>query len=469
MAHQTNKKTKGAPPTTLAAEELIRVSRFYREMAAETFPSRVAGSDASADLEHLEKVLMEQSSPAAAEEAFKQMRRCLTLLDSSITPFLLRVHIERRVPIAVETVRALLRYFLTKPPFEDADRDKLDYLATLLFSTETDRPLQPSAGPDHIGAGAPGDEAWLSLFAGLRWHALAAEQEDRLTQLAALIPRIEQYTDFEELVNSKVVHQARSIKKSLSSYLAHPEVVKQMVQFNLVFRKRFEELFRAETDRMRLVTRQNIQDAVRLKVFFAGQAGMETPESPATPGQPAPATAAVSPAQEGPVGKLKERPELEKYQRKFTRPLEEMQLKSLTTRIREYFAEVRMPVEAAMLVPLAHASFAVSPWEVEAFMPQLEATQATRALYEAIQQAVVIRGRLEEELTLYREKRETRYLWKPHFDSLGYAVASAASLLVQLQKTLANSASNGQVPQRSKLARSASDLIQTLEEVDRSL
>src|SRR3970040_1757093 len=97
------------------------------------------------------------------------------------------------------------------------------------------------------------------------------------------------------------------------------------------------------------------------------------------------------------------------------------------------------------------------PGRVKPFMPQWEAPQATRALYEAIQQAVVIRGRLEEELPRYREKRETRYLWKPHFDSLGYAVASAASLLVQLQKTLANSASNGQVPQRSKLARSASD------------
>lgn len=462
MARENSKQTKEAPSAVIAAKELLLVSRFYREMTAEITPARTPSSVTPANLESLEKLLMERSSAPSMEAAVKELRRCLSLLDASITPFLLRIHIERRIPIAVETASALLRYFLTKPPIEDADRDKLDYLATLLFSAETDHPLE-------LGAGAGENEVWLKLFSGLRWDALAMEQQDLLAQLGALIPRLEQYTDFEELVNSKVVHQARSIKKSLSSFLTYPEVIKQMVKFNLAFRKRFEELFREETERVRLVTRESIQDGARLKAYFAAQMGLDKPQGTVTPGSLTTAAAGDGTAAGGAVEELKERPELEKYQRKFTRPLEEMQLKALTTRIREYFAGLRTTPAVAVLVPLTHASFAVSPWEVEAFMSGQEADEATRSLYGAIQQAVVLRGRLEEELALYREKRETRYLWKPHFDSLSYAVGNASGWLVQMEQILRHYKGDGRGQLRSKLARTALELIQMLQEVGQSV
>lgn len=445
-----------APSQCSSSEELIRVSRFYRELAAETVPSRTEGSSVSSDLERLEKILAEQPSSPAAEDASRQIRRCLALLDSSITPFLLRIHIERHTPVALETVSALFRYFLTKPPAEDADRDKLDYLATLLFSSETDHPLP-------MRADAPEDEVWLSLFAGLHWDKLAPEQEELLDQMAGLIPRLQLYSDFEDLVNSKVVYQARNMKKSLSPALPHPEVVTHMVQFNLAFRRRFEELFREETERVRAVTRQQIRDAADLKAYFAAEAGVAAPESPSAP------AALVGSLEKEMAGELKERPELEKYQRRFTRPLEELQLKTLTSRLRESFSRTRVPPEAVVFVPLTHASFAVSPWEVEAFMPQPAAGEPSRALHAVTQRAVVLRARLEEELTLYREKRETRYLWKPHLDSLAYAVGSASDLLAEMREALADSAAKGVSQQRSQVARSALDLIHTLEEVDRCL
>jgi len=357
-----------------------------------------------------------------AEEALHAVRQWLAVGDLGISPFLLRNHLEKN-RLNGELQRALILYFLRKQPHAENDRDKLDYLLSAYF-------LAAEPAPEKIATMV------AEFFAELPPRELQPAAQMMLHELQSLAARIQDFTDFDQLVHARIVERARALKINLGEGFYDPDALPTIIRFNLAFRRHFEKLLHKQLADVRQGIRQQIEEA--WKATRAIEAACEKLALP----EGARAGAAVADDEEEgpaeprmgrPLETLEERLPIDRLVRRGEDPQKEGELRGIITRLAR-FVEKLPPDQAKaerVAFPLREAQLELASWEREAFVSAMAGTAPESV--RAIQYALGIIAWVEEELVRYQKTRGDRYLWKTHFDLLSYAVVRAGELLKSIR------------------------------------
>jgi hypothetical protein len=358
-----------------------------------------------------------------AEEGLASLRQWLAVADLAITPLQLRSFLEKN-SMAPEQQQSMIRYFLHKLPRAENDRDKLDYLLSLFFSEGSENALNQEELAQQVG----------EFFTGTIPSELPASAEMMLHELESLIARLDDFTDFDALVQARIVERARALKISLGEEFYHPRALLTTIRFNLAFREHFEELFHAQVERVRQSTRHRIEIAWSLihSIESSYEAVAQKSAQPIPPEEEErKELAPVPPAQ--PVAQTlpgrDERPPIDRLIRRGEEPQKEKELTGIIARLARFVHELSQQQlrSDAVIFPLRYGQIELALWEREAFDPtsQESAPESVRL----IQYALGIVAWMEEEFALYHRASEDRYFWKPHFDHLSYAVLRSVELL----------------------------------------
>lgn len=389
-----------------------------------------------------------------AEEALHAVRQWLAVGDLGISPFLLRNHLEKN-RLNGELQRALILYFLRKQPHAENDRDKLDYLLSAYFSTAA-TPLQ------EIPA------AVAEFFAELPPRELQPAAEMMLHELQSLVARIQDFTDFDQLVHARMVERARALKINLREDFYDPDALPTIIRFNLAFRRHFEKLLHKQLADVRQGIRQQIEEA------WTVTRGIEAAcEKLALPEGARAGAAVAEEEEEGPaeprMGRpletLEERLPIDRLVRRGEDPQKEGELRGIITRLVRFLE--KLPPDQAkaerVAFPLREAQLELASWEREAFVSAMAGTAPESV--RAIQYALGIIAWVEEELVRYQKTRGDRYLWKTHFDLLSYAVVRAGELLKSIRGLIREGAPREEAAWFNPLLQTALRLATTLNHV----
>jgi hypothetical protein len=251
-------------------------------------------------------------------------------------------------------------------------------------------------------------------------------------ELESLIARVDDFTEFDQLVHARMVERVRALKTNLGEAFFHPRTLPTLIRFNLAFRQRFDELFDAQVGTVRRETRARLEEAWELvRRIESAYESLAFPESGERVGAPIVPEAGGTAARVGRLEAPDERPALDRL----TRPAEahlrekESELRGIIGRLARYVE--KLPREQMMaekvVFPLRHAQLELVRWEREAFVPSSAAAAPESA--RCVQTALGIVAWIEEELAQFDQCRDQRYLWKPHFDALSHAVARSVELL----------------------------------------
>lgn len=402
------------------------------------------------------------SSPDRLAVQLNILRRWLNLLDLAITPAILR----QSLPIYSNTksCEATLRYLVGKPQRTDSDRDKCDLVATFLFRSYTG-----NAGH------SLGDIEGVPPFALELFRILELAQDTTLSsthlQLTREFPflrdEIQDFRDFNELIDSGLIDRVRDLKHSFGDGFFHPLVLAVIAEYNDMLGERFSELFHDAArqikefagrvqneggsimaplgdgitvkhlvdmevgnllqqdytharERFRKVTKYKKAVASRsgaAKPVAAAKAASAMPPLPLGIQMPARPQPSAAPAATGAVPSAI-----------IQNTVEDSKLKNMEESIRNF---VRAGGDKPpSMMPLKNASVAVSPAEADAFRADFGNEQSFRADYAAtIRRMVAIQGRIALELADFKSKESSVYLWKPHADSLAFLVRTAQQAL----------------------------------------
>ncbi len=383
-------------------DQVLALLRSARELAAR-------GDTGSAEK------LAEQVS-----DALIHARQMLAVSDLGVSPFALRSHVER-TPLPRPEQRALIRYFLTKEAHAENDRDKLDYLLTNFFRDEA-----AAARPEAL------EQTCAELCEGMNPSPLRQSDEVMRHELESLIARVDDFTDFDQLVQARMVERVRALKTNLGEAFFHPRTLPTLIRFNLAFRLRFDRLFDQQVGVARRETRARLEEAWELvRQIESAYESLAFPEGGERVGAPIVPEAGGTAPRVGRLDSPDERPALDRL----TRPAEahlrekESELRGIVGRLARYVEKLpREQMTAEKIVfPLRHAQLELVRWEREAFVPSSVAAAPESA--RCVQTALGIVAWIEEELAQYDQCRDQRYLWKPHFDALSHAVARSVELL----------------------------------------
>ena len=389
-----------------------------------------------------------------AEEALHAVRQWLAVGDLGISPFLLRSHLEKN-RLNGELQQALILYFLRKQPHAENDRDKLDYLLSAYFSTVA-TPLQ------EIPA------AVAEFFAELPPRELQPAAETMLHELQSLVARIQDFTDFDQLVHARIVERARALKINLGEDFYDPDALPTIIRFNLAFRRHFEKLLHKQLTDVRQGIRQQIEEAwtvtraieaacekLALPAGARAGAGVDNEEE----------EAAAEPRVGRPLETLEERPPIDRLVRRGEDPQKESELRGIITRLARFVEKLPPDQSKAERVafPLREAQLDLATWEREAFVPSVAGTAPESV--RAIQYALGVIAWIEEELVRYQKTRGDRYLWKTHFDLLSYAVVRAGELLKSIRGLIREGAPREEAAWFMPLLQTALRLATTLNHV----
>jgi hypothetical protein len=198
----------------------------------------------------LEAVSLQQSD-GSVTETLSAMRRWLRLLDMAITPAMLRRAFTADTD--PEIAEAMLRYFTRKKDLSDVNREKTDLIATFLYR----RPRVPGQW-ERTGYGldgslplAPFEIALIEILADTDVPSLPEEHVQLLRRFDPLQKQVEQFRDLYSLLDSGILPMVRQIKQSFDSSFYHPGVLATIAPYNVVFGRKFDELFLAATSEIK--------------------------------------------------------------------------------------------------------------------------------------------------------------------------------------------------------------------------
>ena len=387
-----------------------------------------------------------------AEEGLESVRQWLGVADLAISPYTVRNFFER-TPDTAPLQRSLIQYFIRKPVRAENDRDKLDYLLSAYFSGPEGQLAQP-----RFSTREELERLVEEFFQGLSPPELPAPAEIMVHELQSLTARIEDFSDFDALVQARVVERARALKISLGENFYHPRVLEAAIRFNLAFRQHFDELFGLQLARVREGTRQRIEMAWALirTIETSYEAVARTSSRPLGSHWEEEAPRPASDVRVGrPLAGMDERLPLDRLMRRGEEPQKEKELTGIIARLTRFLQELagqQLKTEAVVF-PLRHTHLELALWEREAFDPA--ATETAPQSVPLIQYALGVTAWLEEELALFRQTSDDRYFWKPHFDYLSYGVTRAVELLRAMLELVREDAPEGEMVWFGCLLRSA--------------
>ena len=359
---------------------------------------------------------------AAKEPIPESLHRWLGLLDLAVNPHMLRSRLQEEETSAA-ALQALVRFLVSRPAHSQTDRDKVDWLLTHFFQKREEKSKRP------VG--------WVRLdlermLAGLEFPALSGDVESLLNEVAALLDEVRYFESFGQITDSRIIQRGRDIKSQFGESFFHPEVLAALVNYNLLFGKRFHALLQQTMQKVQAFAHQtgdhppDTADLLRSEYRSTteafqrlGSIGREKPEEAE---RKRAATGTVS-AGRHPI------PALDPSAGGATVGA---QLKDLgidpqpqEARVNNRRHELAMRLRSApniLSIPMPLATLTFNEWEATAFRTEYaEREQTFRAEFAAsVCRAIAIISLIYEELPLYLEKKGSEYLWKKHYDALVY-------------------------------------------------
>ena len=177
------------------------------------------------------------------ERTLANMHRWLRLLDLAITPAMLRRSLTPDTD--AEIAEAMLRYFTRKKDHNDANRDRVDLVATFLYR----HPRVPGQwerrgyGLDGALPLSPFEIALIEILADADPPQLSEEHAQMLRHFDRLREEAESFRDLHSLLDSGIIVRVRELKQSLGETFYHPGVLATIAPYNTVFGTKFDELF----------------------------------------------------------------------------------------------------------------------------------------------------------------------------------------------------------------------------------
>ena len=353
----------------------------------------------------VEEALSHNSSASAAEVVGELQRQWLSLLDLAVNPHQLRsIVIEQKM--GESSLESLIRFLAAKPVHSQADRDKVDWLTTHMFKLREERSRQPVGWPK---------SAVLEILRGFEFPPLTRYAEDLLNEMPSLLDEIRYFETFSQVTDSHIVQRGRDLKNQFGEEFFHPDVLTAIVNYNLLFGKRFHELFQG--------TVQKVHDFAQARPEAIPPDAQQLLQSDYR-------STADAFRQLGDLGRK------EGLQQVAPSVAEggslEQQLKNLgidsaqeTVNLRNRMEELAMRLRTNLgitSIPNPFSPLPLQEWESSAFRTQYaESEQTYRAEFaHAVRHAIAIISRIYEEIPLYQDKKGTEYLWKKHYDALVY-------------------------------------------------
>lgn len=194
----------------------------------------------------LEAVSLQQSD-GSVTETLSSMRRWLRLLDMAITPAMLRRAFTADTD--PEIAEAMLRYLTRKKDPSDVNREKTDLVATFLYRRPRVQGQWERRGYGLDGSLplAPFEIALIEILAETDVPSLPEDHVQMLRKFDPLQKQVEEFRDLHSLLQSGILPMVRQIKQSLDSSFYHPGVLATVAPYNVIFGRKFDQLFHAAT------------------------------------------------------------------------------------------------------------------------------------------------------------------------------------------------------------------------------
>lgn len=190
----------------------------------------------------------QENSPEAAHN----LKLWLDLLDMAITPPMVRDGLKRTSNI--EAAHALLRYFVTKTSGRAGDRDKTDCVSTYLFRNPAEDSPHKWGRPEtdasyyHLAEAALAFEGEIYRALGdVHFDSMPTEHVQLLREFEYFHQELEEFRNFDQIIDSAMVQRVRELKQSLGKSFYHPDSLAHIAVWNDVFGRKFDDLFHNAT------------------------------------------------------------------------------------------------------------------------------------------------------------------------------------------------------------------------------
>ncbi len=164
--------------------------------------------------------------------------------DRRISPSYVRRFFEKVQPQDEKIAFHLLRFYFSQPDVDEDVIDKVDFLATVVAAGQSGDRSAARPRPD-------ARKFFESATATCVWPRIDAETVPTIARafddLASEMTRAQ---EFEDLVTARLLHNVRTLKRSVAGGLAHPEVLAAVTTCNLRTRSVFHRLYEREEQRL---------------------------------------------------------------------------------------------------------------------------------------------------------------------------------------------------------------------------
>ena len=165
-------------------------------------------------------------SPHADAAVSEDALRWLELLNMGVDPHRLRQALQK--PETDEaTIRALIRYLVSKKSHLPLDREKVDWLVTHLFQVWEERDRDPG------GSFSTEIEA---ILAGCDFPPLSPHCEELLMEIPSLLDELTSVQRFSQITESRIIQRGRNLKSQFGDEFFHPTVLAAIFNYNLFLR-----------------------------------------------------------------------------------------------------------------------------------------------------------------------------------------------------------------------------------------
>ena len=388
---------------------------------------------------------------AASEPVRPVAEQWLALLDLAVSPHLMRNYIHER-GAEDAALRALIRFLVRKKIHSQDDRDKVDWLTTYLFRKREEQKRRPTSWPK-----ANVEE----ILDGFEFPMLSRYAEDLLMEVPALLDEVKFLENFSQVTDSRIIQRARDLKNQFGDEFFNPDVLAAIVNYNLIFGDKFQNLLKPTMEKVRGFARGSeeghrpsdeeiLQRDYRLAtdaLRHLGEIGRKD------------AVGQVG-GQAGGLSTQSMTPEQQLKQLGVDVEQEALYLRNRTEEL-----TMRLRSTASMSsIPNSFAPLMLTEWEAGAFRTLFpDSEQSFRADFaRGICRAITVIYRIYEEIPAYLEKKGSEYLWKRHYDSLVYLLYEGRNQKEALAQLSAASDKRG-------LPEKARQLQTTMQKLDTSL
>ncbi|MGE0405288.1 MAG: hypothetical protein AB7O65_03240 [Candidatus Korobacteraceae bacterium] len=371
----------------------------------------------------------------SSEDSLKLLKNWVALLNLAVTPARLRTLLSHGAHR--RAAESLLRYYVCRNSTDDADREKVDLVASFLY-----RQIMASAKPEpHIDCDHPSEfEEEIYAILGLDdVPELPAGHRGLVREFPAIRQEVEEFTHFDELMDSGVLQRVRDIKARFGTSLYHPRVLATLAEYNQAFGRRFDDLFGQATQEIKhflaalesheaspllpiedggsvqQVTEMDEHEVLQNEYGSAQQDFRRVSRLRKAVGRRSRIAAKPEPA--AAAGKGHRGKPLPPAFGIANSTIEESQLCRIQEQIRTFVLASEQKTSCA--VPLRNANAGLNASEMEAFRANFGGEKSFRAdCAAALRDSVALQARISMELQEMESRLASAYLWKPHATSL---------------------------------------------------